>query len=233
MSEKPQVKLAIVIPAYNEATSIGKVLTDLQGLKLSSIEKEVLVVDDGSTDPTSEIAKKFGAIPIRHLINRGLGAALGTGICAAVQLEADIILTFDADGQHAVEDIPRVIAPLQKQETDVVIGTRMRSKGNMPSFRKMANHVANCVTLLLFGVRSSDSQSGLRAFSQAAAKKMKISANHYEVSSEIFREIRRHSLKVVEIPIRTFYSPYSLAKGQGFWTGWKTLLRLILYKNMG
>lgn len=232
MSNRPIPKLTIVIPACNEASSIDRVLKGLRELDLPSIEKEILVVDDGSSDETSSVAQAGGAAVIRHLINRGLGAALGTGIRAACERGADLVVTFDADGQHAAEDIPRVIAPLLDGKADLVIGSRMQKLGNMPWFRRVANHLANLITWLLFGVRTTDSQSGLRAFSRFAAKKIEITANNYEVSSEIFREIRHHSLKVVEIPILSIYSRYSLSKGQGFLMGFKTLFRLIFYKDM-
>jgi len=106
----------------------------------------------------------------------------------------------------------------------------MINASGMPWTRRMANRLANIITLLLFGIRTTDSQSGLRAFSRSAAKQIRIRANTYEVSSEICGEIRRHRLKLVEVPIQVIYTNYSLSKGQGFKVGLKTLIRLILTK---
>lgn len=232
MSNQPVPKLIIIIPAHNEASAIARVLGDLQRLDFPSVAKEILVVDDGSTDETAQLARANRTVVVSHVINRGLGAAIGTGLQAALGRGADLIVTFDADGQHAAEDIPEMIRPLLEGRADVVIGNRMTGKKGMPWFRRLANRWANFLTWLVFGVRTSDSQSGLRAFSRPAAEKIRITANNYEVSSEIFREIKTHGLKLVEIPIRPIYSSYSLSKGQGVLTGLKTLFRLIFYKDM-
>lgn len=223
------MKLSIIIPAYNESSSIAQVLRGLLTLDLADVKKEIVVVDDGSNDPTAAIARSKGVTVVTHLINRGLGGALGTGIEAALRRGADLIVTFDADGQHAAEDISKVIGPLLEEQADVVIGSRMLNAAGMPWTRRVANHLANVITRVLFGVWTTDSQSGLRAFSRSAAAQLRLTANNYEVSSEIFREIRHHSLKFVEVPIRSIYSEYSLSKGQGFLMGLKTFLRMLLH----
>jgi glycosyltransferase involved in cell wall biosynthesis len=192
------------------------------------MEKEIIVVDDGSSDQTGEIARSKNAVVMRHLINRGLGGALGTGIEAALQRNADVIVTFDADKQHFPADIIKIIDPILKGRADVIIGSRMLENGGMPWTRRIANHLANLITSVLFGIRTTDSQSGLRAFSRAAAERIRIMANNYEVSSEICGEIKRHHLRFMEVPIRTIYTDYSLSKGQGFGVGLRTLFRLLL-----
>lgn len=235
------MKLAIVIPTHNESRTIARVLKGLLDLDLPDLVKEIIVVDDGSTDDTAEIARSTlqvrsglqGGVVVTHLVNRGLGGALGTGIEAALRRGADLVVTFDADGQHAPADIPRVIAPILSGRADVAIGSRMLGRGElreMPWFRRTANRLANFFTWMLFGVHSTDSQSGLRAFSKKAASHIAITANNYEVSSEIFGEIARHRLRLAEVPIRSIYTDYSLSKGQGFLTGVKTLLRLLLHR---
>jgi glycosyltransferase involved in cell wall biosynthesis len=222
------MKLAIVIPAYNEATTIRDVVRQIRAVDLPGIEKEIIVVDDGSSDQTAERARSGGALVMRHLVNRGLGGALGTAIEAALRRDADIIVTMDADGQHSSQDIVNLIAPLLNHRADVVIGSRMFDAGGMPWTRRMANRAANFVTLVLFRIRTTDSQSGLRAFSRRAAARIRITTNNYEVSSEICSEIKRRQLRLAEIPIRAIYTEYSLSKGQGLRVGFHTLFRLFL-----
>jgi len=222
------MKLAIVIPAYNEAATIGDVVRQLQAVEIPGIEKEIIVVDDGSSDGTAERAGSVGAFVMRHLVNRGLGGALGTAIEAALRRNADMIVTMDADGQHSADDILKLVEPVRNGRSDVVIGSRMGDPGGMPWTRRIANRLANQVTSILFGINTTDSQSGLRAFSRRAAEQIQITTNHYEVSTEICSEIKRCNLGLVEVPIRAIYTDYSLSKGQGFMVGLKTLLRLIL-----
>ncbi|MBU1148464.1 glycosyltransferase family 2 protein [Patescibacteria group bacterium] len=221
------MKTVIVIPAYNEESTIAKVLAEVKPLF-----PNIIVIDDGSTDNTYQIAKGLGVTVLRHMINRGLGGALGTGFQAALLNQADIVVTFDADGQHQVEDISRLIKLIIEGQADVVIGSRMKDRKGMPLHRQLANVVGNLVTKLLFGIWVSDSQSGLRAFSRQAASQININSNEMEVSSEIINEIHVHQLRLTEIPIAPIYTDYSLSKpqGQNFITGLKTLLKLIMIK---
>ncbi len=220
-------KVFIVIPAYNEEKSIPRVIKDLKQHGYNNI----VVVDDGSSDRTFDVSKKLGVFVLRHRINRGLGGALNTGINAALELGADIIVTFDADGQHDVNDLPKMIKPLLSGEADVVIGSRFLNKKElrkMPLFRKLGIRFLNFLTYLLFHVRTTDSQSGLRAFSRRSASLIRINANRMEVSSEFFREFGIHKLRVKEVPIRVIYTDYSLRKGQATINGIKVILKLIM-----
>lgn len=217
------MRLAVVVPAYNEEKTVGEVVRSLRpaaGL--------VLVVDDGSTDRTAAVAAAAGGEVYRHLINRGLGAALGTGIAAAVGLDADIVVTFDADGQHKVEDIARLIEPIRLGAADVAIGCRVADRKRMPVSRRLANWIGNALTFALFGLWVKDSQSGLRAFSRRAAEELDIKTDRMEVSSEIIQEIKRHGWRLAEVPIQPVYTEYSLSKGQSFMVGLKTAGRLLL-----
>lgn len=219
------MKTIAVIPAWNEEQTIGAVLDGLR-----SRVDEAIVVDDGSDDRTGEIARARGAVVLRHAVNRGLGAALGTGIAAALARGADAVLTFDADGQHLAEDVPAVLAPVLAGDADVVIGTRLADPGGMPLLRRLGNRVGNLATLALFGVRVSDSQSGFRALSRRAAETIDIRTDRMEVSSEILAETRREDLRLVEVPIHSRYTAYSMSKGQSFWMGLRTLVRLIMHR---
>ncbi|OGY35118.1 MAG: hypothetical protein A3D99_02465, partial [Candidatus Andersenbacteria bacterium RIFCSPHIGHO2_12_FULL_45_11] len=198
----------IVIPAYDEEKLIGQVVQDVAKEGFTSI----IVVDDGSSDTTSQAAQSAGAIVIRHRINRGKGAATRTGIEAAVQLGADIVVTMDGDGQHSPKDIHAVIQPIMENKYEVVLGSRQISKGAMPSHKIVHNKIANTITLLYSGIRVQDSQSGFRAYSRHACTLLDTTSDSYEYESEIIRLIAAHKLSYVEAPISTLYTDYSTSK---------------------
>ncbi len=215
-----------MIPAFNEESTLPEVLE-----RVTPMVDEVVVVDDGSKDGTSQVALAGHAILVRHVINRGLGATLGTGFAAALARGGEAIICLDADGQHDPEDIPRFVAAI-REGADVVIGSRLLDPRGMPKKRQIANWVGNLVTLVLFGAWVTDSQSGYRGFRREALQKIEIRTNRMEVSSEIIAESRRHKLKLVEIPIKAIYTEYSLSKGQSFAVGLKTLAKLVLRRLM-
>lgn len=214
----------VVIPAYNEEKTVSEAVRG--ALALADL---VVVVDDGSTDRTAEVAGTAGATVVRHAINRGLGGALGTGIAAALRLGADALVTMDADGQHRPEDARRVFDRLERGGVDFVIGSRMlEARGHMPRRRRLAQWCGNALTAALFGRWVSDSQSGLRGLTRPAAERLELKSSRMEVSSEFIREAARLGLRVAEIPIESVYTDYSLSKGQGFAVGLQTAARLIL-----
>src|SRR5215216_3113989 len=219
-------RVVVVIPAYNEERTIVEVIRGLKQRGFTTL----IVVDDGSSDRTGELASDEGVIRLRHILNRGLGGALGTGISAALRLGAEVIVTFDADGQHDPNDIMRLLAPIDVGEAEVVIGSRMLDPRGMPYRRRVANWTANVITYLLFGGWTTDSQSGLRAFSSRAAARMQIMTTGMEVSSEIIAEAVRTRLKRKEVPVQAIYTDYSLSKGQSFRVGLQTLMKLMLAK---
>lgn len=225
-AERPGSHVLVVIPAYNEERTIAGVICGLKAIGCSRI----LVVDDGSKDRTSEVAQEAGATVIRHVLNRGLGGALGTGIKAALLFAPEIILTFDADGQHNPDEVVHIIEPIEKGEADVVIGSRLADPKGMPWSRRVANRVADLVTLVLFGLWVRDTQSGMRAFSRKAAERIRIITSGMEISSEIIAEIGRNKLRLKEVPIKAIYTEYSLSKGQSVKLGLYTLIKLILAK---
>jgi hypothetical protein len=137
---------------------------------------------------------------------------------------------MDSDGQHAFSDIPRMIKPLLAGKCDVVVGTRMKNSDGMPPDRKIINFVSNLVTFALFHIWTSDSQSGFRAFSREALRKINTVTQGMEVSSEFFAEIKKHNLRFEEVPIKVIYTDYSRTKGQSnlnsVFIGLKLFLRL-------
>ena len=173
-----------------------------------------LVIDDGSLDQTLKEAQRADVNIVRHLLNRGLGAAIKTGFSWAKKQNADIVVTFDADGQHDPRDISKLIQPIILKKADVVIGSRFLNKQVIPSDRFLLNWFANFATFILYGVLSTDSQSGLRAFSKKTIDLIDFKADRMDFSSEILLEAKRHNLKVIEVPIKAIYTDYSRIKGQ-------------------
>lgn len=220
------MKTIAVVPAYNEETTLAGVLE-----RLRPFADICVVVDDGSHDATARIARDHGTVVVRHAINRGLGAALGTGFETALRLGGEAIVCLDADGQHEPADLPRFVEALENG-ADVVIGSRLLHPQGMPLHRRLANWMGNLVTFVLFGAWVTDSQSGYRGFRREALQQIQIRTNRMEVSSEIIAETRRNHLHLVEIPIEAIYTDYSLSKGQSFAVGLKTLAKLVLRRLM-
>lgn len=227
--------LFLIIPAYNEAQAIGSTLAALPAEIAGADEIRVVVVDDGSSDGTADVVLACGdprVVLLRHAINRGLGGALGTGLAYARAHGADFVITYDADGQHAPDDLPKVLAPLAARRADMVIGSRLKDPRGMPWYRIVGNWGLNALTWLFFGVWTSDSQSGMRGLGRRAIERIQIQMDRMEVSSEFIKEIRRRRLTLEEVPIRAIYSDYSLAKGQSNWNGINILIRLLYHRLM-
>lgn len=222
------MKRIAVIPAYNEATVIADVVR-----RTNPFVEEVVVVDDGSTDGTGEAARTAGALVYTHVINRGLGATLATGIAAALQRGADVLVTLDADGQHDPAEIPAFIEAITTRGVEAVIGSRLLQSTGMPLIRRVYNRLGNLLTYVLFGVWTTDSQSGFRAFSRAGAMKLELKTNRMEVSSEFLKEIHDKKIPFCEIPCSVKYTDYSLSKGQSFRVGVSTAMKLVLRRLMG
>lgn len=208
------MRAIIIVPAFNEAKILYSVLKNLPS-KINGLSKiETLVVNDGSTDETIEQAKKAKVKVVNHLINRGLGAAIKTGLDFAKAHNYDILITFDGDGQHNPHDINEIVKPIIKKEADLVIGSRFKKNQNAPLDRLIINWLANTATLIFFGVFTSDSQSGLRAFSKKAILLINYKADRMDFSSELLLEAKRNKLVIKEVPTTLIYTEYSRKKGQ-------------------
>ncbi len=208
------MKAVVIIPALNESQVISQVLQGVKRELKELSDCEILVVDDGSTDDTYEKVLASEVKVVRHVVNRGLGAALKTGLTWAKNHRADIAVTFDSDGQHNPQDIKKIIAPILTNEADIVIGSRFKKRQNVPADRFIINWIANFTTLLIFGVLSTDSQSGLRAFSKKAIELIDFKSDRMEFSSEILLEAKKNNLRIKEVPIDAIYTKYSRLKGQ-------------------
>ena len=205
------MKILIIVPAFNEEKSLGGVIDDLKKFDYQNI----LVVNDGSKDETQNIARGKNVTVISHIMNRGLGAALGTGFTYAKKEKYDILVTFDADGQHKASDIKSLISPIMEKQADVVIGSRfLGSWQSMPWDRLLANVLSNLMTFTFYGVWSSDTQSGLRAFGKKAIDLIQIRTDRMEISSEFYWEIAKNKLKLKEIPIQAIYNQDTLKRSK-------------------
>lgn len=221
------MNIFIVIAAYNEEKSIAPVVKSLSAKGYTNI----IVVDDGSRDRTSEYAKQEGATVLRHVINLGQGAALKTGIDYALMQGADIIVTFDADGQHDAGDIQHLLKPVVDKTVDVALGSRfLKRSSNVPFIRKCFLKGGALLFRIMYGVRLTDSHNGFRALSRKAASKMELKTNGMEHASEIIEEIGKHKLSYKEIPVTIRYTDYSVSKGQSSWNAFRIFFRMIIKK---
>jgi glycosyltransferase involved in cell wall biosynthesis len=190
------------IPCFNEERFIGSVV-----LKAKKHVDQVMVIDDGSTDGTVEIARSAGAVVLSHDSNLGVGAATRTAIRKARDMGADIMIRLDGDGQHDADEIPALIAPILKGEADVVVGSRFLTGNERPPFyRRIGQRVLTAATNVGSGTHVKDSQSGFRAFSGKALQKMTLTENGFGVESEMQFAMARNGLKVVEVPIAVIYA---------------------------
>lgn len=222
------MKVVIIVPAFNEAQIIYKVLKSLPKRLKGISDVKTILINDGSTDNTLIHAQKANVQTISHVINRGLGAAIKTGLTIAQRKKADIAVTFDGDGQHNPKDIQKIIEPILSSKAHLVVGSRFKKKQNIPFDRVVVNRLANLITFVLYGVVSTDSQSGLRAFSKRAIDEIDFKADRMEFSSEILLEAKRHNLKVKEVPIKAIYTAYSREKGQKNTNAFPIFARLLV-----
>jgi polyprenyl-phospho-N-acetylgalactosaminyl synthase len=217
--------LFIVIAAYNEAGVIGAVVSDLR-----RIYDNVVVVDDGSPDGTAAEAEAAGAIIVRHLVNRGQGAALQTGIDYCLLRGASTIVTFDADGQHRVEDIAALLAALDRDNVDIVVGSRFLAgvRSEIPTLRRLLLRTAALVMRFTSRVHLTDAHNGLRAMRRRAAERIRITLDGMAHASEIIDQIYLQDLRVAEVPVVIHYSEYSRRKGQSGFAAIRILFDYLL-----
>jgi len=189
------------IPCYNEERYIGSVI-----LKTKKLVDQVLVVDDGSTDRTAEVAEAAGALVVKHNVNQGKGVAINTAFDEARKLGANILVLLDGDGQHEPSEIPRLLQPLLQGKADVVIGSRfLEIKSGIPKYRTIGQRILTLATNLGSGVKLTDSQSGFRAFSPKAIEVLSFREKGLSIESEMQFQIKDKSLQVAEVPITTAY----------------------------
>lgn len=196
------MNLVIGLPAYNEEKNIASII-----IKLKKVADKIIVCNDGSSDLTGEIAEKMGAIVVNHTKNLGYGAAIRSIFTKFMELEDDILVTFDADGQHRVEDIRIVTSPIMKNEADIVIGSRFLEGNNtdVPTYRKIGIKTITNLTNLGAENKLTDSQSGFRAYHKRVFPDILPSEHGMGVSTEILIKATKKEYKIKEVPIRVLY----------------------------
>jgi len=191
------------MPAYNEEKNIAKVI-----VKLQNVADKIIVCNDGSTDLTGIIAEKMGAVVINHSKNLGYGAAIRSIFLKAKELDSDVLVTFDADGQHRVEDIQTVLKPVINNEADIVIGSRFindNNNKNVPKYRKVGIKTITSITNVSIDMKLTDSQSGFRAYNNKVLKDIVPSEYGMGVSTEILIKASKRRYKIKEVPITILY----------------------------
>jgi glycosyltransferase involved in cell wall biosynthesis len=203
------LRVWVVVAAYNEGSVISRVVSELKRRGYA-----VVVVDDGSSDRTAEAAAAADVI-VRHSINLGQGAALQTGIDFALEREADVIVTFDADGQHRAADIEKLVQAIRIADVDFALGSRfLGGSSGMPVARRILLKAATLFTQLTTGLRISDTHNGLRAMTRNGAGVIRLRQNRMAHASEMLSQIAASGLGYTEVPVTIEYSAYSIAKGQ-------------------
>jgi polyprenyl-phospho-N-acetylgalactosaminyl synthase len=219
-------KTFVVVPAYNEGEVIRDVLSGL-----CSVFQNVVVVNDGSSDGTVALLQDLPVITITHAVNLGQGAALQTGITYSLEQGADFVVTFDADGQHRVEDAVAVLREVQSGRCDAACGSRfLGATVNMPYGRKVLIKAAVWFSNIFTKTRLTDAHNGLRALNRKAASHLAIFQSGMAHASEIVAQLSDDGLRLREVPVQITYTEYSLAKGQSTLNAVNVLVDLVVGK---
>ncbi|MDO9465553.1 MAG: glycosyltransferase family 2 protein [bacterium] len=195
------------MPCFNEEEHICNLIKDIK-----KIVKDVMVVDDGSTDDTSQRALDGGAIVIKHVSNQGKGAALRTGFSYIERKRFSALITMDADRQHDYTELPKFIEEFKKNSADIVVGNRMSDTRNMPFVRLCTNRITSFFTSLFLSCRISDTQSGYRLIRTEVLKNINLLTSNFETESEVLIKAGRKGFRIKEIPIKTVYLPNARSK---------------------
>ena len=196
------MKTIVGIPAYNEEKNIAKII-----INSKKIADQILVCDDGSTDSTVAIAESLGATVIKHPKNLGYGSAIHSIFLKAKEIDADILVTIDADGQHRTQDITKVIEPIKKGDADLIVGSRFLdlSEEKIPEYRKIGIKIITKVTNSSLKNKITDSQSGFRAYNKKVISKLNVSDVGMGISTEILIKSSSLGFRIAEVPIKILY----------------------------
>jgi len=221
------MNIYVIIPAYNENETVLMVVNSI----LQS-GYEIILIDDGSDTPLIGELQNLPIHYIRHCMNLGQGAAIQTGIEYALDLDAEYIITFDADGQHQASDIEKLIIPLKKGGFDVTLGSRFLETANlhMPKGKELLLQLARGFNFITTGIFLSDAHNGLRAVSRKAASVIQIRQNGMAHATEILHIIKKQKLRYKEVAVDVLYTDYSLQKGQSIWNSFRIVFDLFLNK---
>jgi len=195
-------RLIAFIPAFNEASTLGAVITQTR-----PHVAEVVVINDGSSDDTEVVARRNGAVVLSHERNRGKGAAIATALDYFARSDAPWAVFLDADGQHAPDEIPRLLAAARESGASVVVGNRMADTGGMPLLRRITNRFMSWLVSRLSRQRIWDSQCGFRLLHRDALAAIRLSSEHFEAETEMLIQAGRAGYKIASAPIKTLYDP--------------------------
>lgn len=241
MTDKTRTVL-VVIPALNEGPHISKVIKSIpKTIKAGAhlFKTKVVVVDDGSSDDTAQQGRSAGAVVLSHVVNTGAGGATRTGLRYAEQCgDADLkyIVTIDGDGQHASNDVTHLVKFAVEHKSSFLVGSRLHSgnKAHMPITRRFANWGASVISRVLFGIKTKDTQSGMRLYD---IKIVPIISNftldRYGFCTETLWHAVRAKVRVDEMPIAVSYSKEGMARGQSLWSAMEVLRDLIRVRIAG
>jgi len=217
---------AVLIPAYNAETLIVELINRLHRL---SGDVQIIVVNDGSIDKTSEVAKSAGVIVLQHEKNRGKGTALQTGFDYTKNLAGiEFILTIDADLQHQPEDVPKFFLVQQQTDADIVIGWRKRIGTQMPVHRLLSNTITSAMVGMRTGVKIKDSQCGFRLIRRSVIERVRLESAGYEAETEFLIKAARHEFTIQFVPVNTIYG-----EEKSYMKHWVTTVNFIkvLFRN--
>jgi glycosyltransferase involved in cell wall biosynthesis len=202
------MKTVVIIPALNEAESIAEVIQSIPQYIGTVSDILTIVIDDGSTDNTVDVARKAGADYIlRHRKNRGVGAAIKTGISKAVQLNADIVCMVDADGQFDLSELPSLINPIIQNSADMVIGSRLhrdKASNGIPIVRRLFNTIVALVVSVIIAKRITDAECGFRALSGKAARNLEL-LGRFTFTHDMLIDLASKHFRIAEIPVTVKY----------------------------
>ena len=196
------LKITVGIPAFNEEKNIASIIQ-----RLSQIADTVIVCNDGSTDNTAKIAEKMGAIVITHQQNLGYGGAIRSLFLKARELDSDMLVTLDSDGQHRISDVLPIVDPIIKNQADLVIGSRFLTENqeDMPKYREIGIKMITTLANTSLEESVTDSQSGFRAYSKNILSEITPSEKGMGVSNEILMKASKKNFKIIEVPIVVSY----------------------------
>ncbi|HLO80142.1 MAG TPA: glycosyltransferase family 2 protein [Chitinophagaceae bacterium] len=221
-------ELYIIIPVFDHDEHLKEIIQTLTGKGY----KNIIVVNDGSEKDIFKQISEFNIHYLHHRQNLGQGAALQTGFDYAAGLDAEFVVTFDADGQHDPNDLPVVLAPVVAGRADVSLGSRFLSSQptNIPFSKKLLLQTARFFNFLFTGLMLTDAHNGLRALNRKALNKIRITENRMAHATEILVEAKKHHLLIEEVPVTIHYTDYSIKHGQSSWNSLRIFIDLVFYK---
>ena len=195
------MKICLLIPAYNEAQALGLLVKDVRSRGF-----DVLVVDDGSSDHSGEIARAAGAMVLSNTSNHGKGYSLQRGFDYILGHDYDALITLDGDGQHSPADLDKFVTLFRQKRPDIICGNRMRNPQGMPGVRFLTNKIMSGLISLVCRQKIYDTQCGYRLIRMDVLRNVQVSSTAFEIESEVLIKASKKGYRVVSVPIKTIYS---------------------------